>query len=95
MEHHQITPRKHLKPTDEARLECYGEVGLPPSPTPEHIDFPRLRELVEETASILDDEDFFRQINERIPMNVLQHWLPTAIPYPPTVPGPAEESRPL
>ncbi|XP_045111042.1 uncharacterized protein LOC123504522 isoform X2 [Portunus trituberculatus] len=59
--------------TDEPWLDGYGRVGLPPSPTTEHIDFPRLQELVEETASILDDEDLFRQINERIPLNVLQH----------------------
>lgn len=84
--HHQITRRQHVqeqqqqqqlqvqnRPAGEAWLEGYARVGLSPSPVPEHIDFPRLQELVEETASILDDDDFFRQINESIPLNVPQH----------------------
>lgn len=83
--HHQITRRQHVqeqqqqqqlhvqnRPTDEACLEGYAQVGLPASPTSEHIDFPRINELVEETAFILEDENFFREITEKTSFNASQ-----------------------
>ncbi|MPC70926.1 hypothetical protein E2C01_065189 [Portunus trituberculatus] len=43
------------------------KLGLPPpSLPPKHTDFPGLKELVEETASNSDDEEFYRQLDKRV-----------------------------